>query len=76
MEDICRDSRSLIRGKKKTQEAKKNLLFNSNQEYLWITEKDIGNKFYRQCIKEVKAQKLCKTLDQHAILDLPTPCKH
>lgn len=59
-----------------TQEAKKNLLFNSNQEYLWITEKDIGNKFYRQCIKEVKAQKLCKTLDQHAILDLPTPCKH
>lgn len=35
-----------------TQEAKKNLL--SRRDHLWITEKDIGNKFYRQCLKEIK----------------------
>ncbi|NBO56472.1 MAG: hypothetical protein EBU84_18195 [Actinobacteria bacterium] len=35
-----------------TQEAKKKLL--SEHEYLWITEKDIGNKFYRKCLEEIK----------------------
>jgi len=39
-----------------TQEAKKKLL--SNQEHLWITEKDIGYKFYRECLKEIKASKV------------------
>lgn len=38
-----------------TQEAKKKLL--SNQEHLWITEKDIGYKFYRQCLEEIKKSK-------------------
>jgi len=39
-----------------SQEAKKKLLL--EKEYLWITEKDIGGKFYRQCLKEIKDQKL------------------
>ena len=38
-----------------SQEAKKKLL--SNQEHLWITEKDIGSKFYRECLKEITASK-------------------
>jgi len=39
-----------------SQETKKKLLL--EKEYLWITEKDIGGKFYRQCLKEIKDQKL------------------
>jgi len=35
-----------------TQEAKKKLL--SKHEHLWITEKDIGRKFYRKCLDEIK----------------------
>lgn len=38
-----------------TQEAKKKLL--SKYEHLWITEKDVGSKLYRQCIREIKTQK-------------------
>ena len=38
-----------------TQEAKKKLL--SKHEYLWITQKDIGNKFYRKCLEEIKKLK-------------------
>lgn len=43
-----------------TQEAKKKLLF--EKEHLWITEKDIGRKFYRQCIKEIKVLKAVQSL--------------
>lgn len=39
-----------------SQEAKKSLL--SAHEFIWITEKDIGDKFYRKCIDEIKKQKL------------------
>jgi len=39
-----------------TQEAKKKLL--KDHEYLWISEKDIGVKFYRKCINEIKLKKL------------------
>jgi len=43
-----------------TQEAKKKLLF--EKEHLWITEKDIGRKFYRQCIEEIKVSKAVQSL--------------
>jgi len=39
-----------------SQLAKKNLL--STHEFMWITEKDIGVQFYRECIAEIKKQKL------------------
>lgn len=37
-----------------TQDRKKEALENSGYQYLWITEKTIGIKFYRECLKEVK----------------------
>jgi hypothetical protein len=36
-----------------TQEAKKKLL--KDHQFLWVTEKDIGIKFYRKCIEEIKS---------------------
>lgn len=39
-----------------SQEAKKSLL--SMHNFIWVTEKDIGDRFYRKCINEIKTQKL------------------
>jgi len=35
-----------------SQEAKKKLL--ENHKFLWVTERDIGVRFYRKCIEEIK----------------------
>jgi len=38
-----------------TQDAKKKLL--SSYEFMWVTEKDIGVRFYRKCLNEIKKAK-------------------
>lgn len=37
-----------------SQDKKKEALQNSGHAFLWITEKTIGNKFYKDCLKELK----------------------
>ena len=41
-----------------TQEAKKKLL--SAHEFMWVTEKDVGVRFYRKCLDEIKRKRCAK----------------
>ena len=48
-----------------SQEEKKQALVQSGYKFLWITEQDIGSKFYRECLIEVKTNPGFKSQRTH-----------